>query len=397
MTQMSLPRRRAGTAVALTCLLLAAPISAQEAATEGQTSPAPEVQTQPAAPAGEPAAPEAAAPEAAAPATTTPTPAAETPAPAPAATAPEAPAQETPAPAPATDTPAAPSETAPAAIQTPAAPDAAATPGAPAPATPEAAEPAGSSILPQAVQDALSPMLNPPERDPNLPHDLSPMGMFLAADWVVKAVMIGLAFASIVTWTVLVAKLLELMGAMGRAQSGIRRVETAANLPSALAAAGNRNDPVSRMIRAAAAEYDRSVPALDQAGDTGVKERVDSHLDRIEAIAGRRMSRGTGVLATIGSTAPFVGLFGTVWGIMNSFIGISQAQTTNLAVVAPGIAEALLATALGLVAAIPAVVIYNVFARAITGYRLRLANAAAGVKRLVSRDLDFRGTPRTEV
>ncbi|WP_244273998.1 tonB-system energizer ExbB [Paracoccus versutus] len=267
-----------------------------------------------------------------------------------------------------------------------------------APSAPEAAEPAGSSILPQAVQDALSPMLNPPERDPNLPHDLSPMGMFVAADWVVKAVMIGLAFASVVTWTVLVAKVLELLGAMQRAQSGIRRVEAAANLPSALASAGNRRDPVSRMIRAAAAEYDRSAPALDQAGDSGVKERVDSHLDRIEAIAGRRMSRGTGVLATIGSTAPFVGLFGTVWGIMNSFIGISQAQTTNLAVVAPGIAEALLATAIGLVAAIPAVVIYNVFARAITGYRLRLANAAAGVKRLVSRDLDFRGTvSRTEV
>ncbi|WJS85203.1 tonB-system energizer ExbB [Paracoccus sp. TOH] len=241
-------------------------------------------------------------------------------------------------------------------------------------------------------------MLNPPARDPNLPHDLSPWGMFLAADWVVKGVMIGLAIASVITWTVLVAKMLELMGAMNRAQSGIRRIETAASLPAALSAAGNRRDPVSRMIRAAAGEYDRSAPALDQAGDSGVKERVESHLDRIEASAGRRMSRGTGVLATIGSTAPFVGLFGTVWGIMNSFIGISQAQTTNLAVVAPGIAEALLATAIGLVAAIPAVVIYNVFARAITGYRLRLANAAAGVKRLVSRDLDFRGAvPHREV
>ena len=97
---------------------------------------------------------------------------------------------------------------------------------------------------------------------------------------------------------------------------------------------------------------------------------------------------GTGILATIGATAPFVGLFGTVWGIMNSFIGISKSQTTNLAVVAPGIAEALLATALGLVAAIPAVVIYNLFARWIAGYRARLADAAAGVERLVSRDLD---------
>ena len=106
-------------------------------------------------------------------------------------------------------------------------------------------------------------------------------------------------------------------------------------------------------------------------------------------------SLGTGVLATIGSTAPFVGLFGTVWGIMNSFIGISEAQTTNLAVVAPGIAEALLATAIGLVAAIPAVVIYNFFARAITGYRLRLNETAASVERLVSRDLDHLPTERS--
>ncbi|UFS64228.1 tonB-system energizer ExbB [Paracoccus denitrificans] len=387
MTQMSLPRHRAGTAVALTCLLLAAPLSAQESTTSGQPGPAPEVQAQPASP----AAPEAAAPQTAAPETTAPaTPAPATPEPAATETTPPTQAPETAAPAtPATPAPAA---------EAPAAQTPATTPETPAPATPEAAEPAGSGFLPQAVQDALAPMLTPPERDPNLPHDLSPWGMFLAADWVVKAVMIGLAFASVVTWTVLVAKVLELLGATNRAQSGIRRIEHAASLPAALASAGSRRDPVSRMIRAAAAEYDRSAPALDQAGDSGIKERVDSHLDRIEAIAGRRMSRGTGVLATIGSTAPFVGLFGTVWGIMNSFIGISQAQTTNLAVVAPGIAEALLATAIGLVAAIPAVVIYNVFARAITGYRLRLANAAAGVKRLVSRDLDFRGSvSRTEV
>src|SRR5699024_10208925 len=123
----------------------------------------------------------------------------------------------------------------------------------------------------------------------------------------------------------------------------------------------------------------------------GIKERTSFRLERRVAAVGRQMGRGNGYLATIGAISPFVGLFGTVWGIMNSFIGISEAQTTNLAVVAPGIAEALLATALGLVAAIPAVVIYNVFARAISGYRLRLANAAAGVRRLVSRDLDFRG------
>jgi biopolymer transport protein ExbB len=125
-------------------------------------------------------------------------------------------------------------------------------------------------------------------------------------------------------------------------------------------------------------------------GGQGLLGRVASHLGRIELQAGRRLNMGTGLLATIGATAPFVGLFGTVWGIMNAFIGISESQTTNLAVVAPGIAEALLATALGLVAAIPAVVIYNHFARAIAGYRALLGDAAAGVERLVSRDLDHR-------
>jgi biopolymer transport protein ExbB len=122
----------------------------------------------------------------------------------------------------------------------------------------------------------------------------------------------------------------------------------------------------------------------------GVLARIASRLERIEVARSRDITRGTGVLATIGATAPFVGLFGTVWGIMNSFIGISKAQTTNLAVVAPGIAEALLATAFGLVAAIPAVVIYNVFSRQIAGYRGLLGDASAEIERLVGRDLDRR-------
>ena len=115
----------------------------------------------------------------------------------------------------------------------------------------------------------------------------------------------------------------------------------------------------------------------EHASADGLKERVASRLSRIEAQAGRRMSRGTGVLATIGSTAPFVGLFGTVWGIMNSFIGISESQTTNLGNRCARHRRGLLATAIGLVAAIPAVVIYNVFARSITGYRQLLADAVS--------------------
>ncbi|WP_244446890.1 tonB-system energizer ExbB [Rhizobium sp. YS-1r] len=232
-----------------------------------------------------------------------------------------------------------------------------------------------------------------PERRSDLPHDLSPWGMFMAADWVVKGVMLGLAFASLVTWTVWLAKTLELAGARARAGRTLKTIRTSRTLSEAVNAAGSRGGPAALMLRAAAEEMQLSEAALDHAHGDGIKERVGSVLSRIEAYAGRRMSRGTGVLATIGSTAPFVGLFGTVWGIMNSFIGISQSNTTNLAVVAPGIAEALLATAIGLVAAIPAVVIYNVFARSITGYRQLLADAAAGVERLVSRDLDFRKIP----
>jgi biopolymer transport protein ExbB len=226
-----------------------------------------------------------------------------------------------------------------------------------------------------------------------LPHNLSPWGMFMSADIVVKAVMIGLAFASLVTWTVWLAKTLELSFARLGAQRAMARIVQARSLRDADAAVAAGGNAASLFVRAARQEVDMSAPALDHARGDGLKERVASRLSRIEAQATRRMTRGTGLLATIGSTAPFVGLFGTVWGIMNAFIGISEAQTTNLAVVAPGIAEALLATALGLVAAIPAVVIYNVFARAIAGYRQVLADAAAGVERLVSRDLDYRAVP----
>ncbi len=232
-----------------------------------------------------------------------------------------------------------------------------------------------------------------PERNENLPHDLSPMGMFLAADWVVKGVMLSLAFASLVTWTVWIAKTLQLTGAKARAAKGIKAVTTARSLSAALEVLGHRGGTVASMVRVAAHEVRLSDAAIDHAGGDGVKERVGSALGRIEVQAGRNMSKGTGVLATIGSTAPFCWSVRNGLGIMNSFIGISESQTTNLAVVAPGIAEALLATAIGLVAAIPAVIIYNVFARSVTAYRQSLADAAAGIERLVSRDLDFRKIP----
>ena len=220
-------------------------------------------------------------------------------------------------------------------------------------------------------------------------HDLSAFGMYAQAHWVVKAVMIALLVAAFLTWTVLIYKAVELWGAEARLRRSAAVLAAAASLPDAVAGLARRSDPAAAMARAVAEEQALSAPALAMAGALGVKERAASLVARIEGQALARLRRGTGLLATIGATAPFVGLFGTVWGIMNAFVGIAETKTTNLAVVAPGIAEALLATAMGLLAAIPAVVIYNVFARAIAGYRLRLGDAGAAVLRHLSRDLDL--------
>jgi biopolymer transport protein ExbB len=216
-----------------------------------------------------------------------------------------------------------------------------------------------------------------------LPRDLSPWGMFLAADVVVKAVMVGLALASVITWTIWFAKTIELMLARRRLRAAIEVLNAARTWSEVSARLSRQDNAAGSLVTAAETELRMSADAL-----AGVKDRIASRLERIEAASGRRMIRGTGILATVGATAPFVGLFGTVWGIMNSFIGISRQHTTNLAVVAPGIAEALLATALGLVAAIPAVVMYNIFSRWIAGYRALHADASAEILRLIGRDLD---------
>ncbi|MDQ6702562.1 MAG: tonB-system energizer ExbB [Pseudomonadota bacterium] len=239
-----------------------------------------------------------------------------------------------------------------------------------------AAPPAEESNPPPRITDALLPSA--------LPRDLSPWGMFLSAVMIVKIVMVGLAFASLATWTVWLAKTLELWNARRLARQGLEVLASAKSLRAAEKELAQTRSPMARFVAAAAGEADRS----DGLAPEGVKDRAATLLSRIEAQAGRAITREIGVLATIGATAPFVGLFGTVWGIMDSFIGISKTNTTNLAVVAPGIAEALLATAMGLFAAIPAVVMYNAFARAITGYRAQLGDAAAEVLRHLSRDLD---------
>ncbi|OKP77460.1 tonB-system energizer ExbB [Ensifer adhaerens] len=256
----------------------------------------------------------------------------------------------------------------------------AATSGEGAPATVEGV-PVTAESGPATGEGAASPVL---------PHDLSPIGMFMAADMVVKSVMIGLALASVATWAIFVVKLLELFGAKARLTRAVRLLSAANGLADVKGAFDGKSGPAPEMVAAAIDEMARSEAVIDHAPTGGLKERVSSLLTRIEVRAGKRMTSGTGILASIGSVGPFVGLFGTVWGIMNSFIGISKAQTTNLAIVAPGIAEALLATAIGLVAAIPAVVIYNYFARSVGGYKVILADAAAAVERLVSRDLDHR-------
>lgn len=218
-----------------------------------------------------------------------------------------------------------------------------------------------------------------------LPENLSPWGMFLGADIVVKTVICILAFASVLTWTVWLVKSLELVIARHRLRRALGHLRDAHSLVQAVDKLETGNGVAKVLLRAAQEEWHHSADAIDDRD--GLKERVALHLERVEAATGRQMMVGTGVLATIGSTAPFVGLFGTVWGIMNSFVGISKLHTTNLAVVAPGIAEALLATAVGLVAAIPAVIIYNHFVRQIGAYNALVADAASAVMRLVSRDL----------
>lgn len=256
--------------------------------------------------------------------------------------------------------------------------------GSPARPEPQLALPAPSPASPGAqsastVTSAIGP----------LPDALSPWGMFIQADVVVKVVMIGLALASVATWTVLLVKAIQLRAAR---REGRRALATVLSAPSLLDAArqiADEGNVVGRLLAAAEEEVEKSrgLPA------EGIKERIAWQLERIEAAAAHRIGRGIGILATVGAVAPFVGLFGTVWGIMNSFIRISRAHTTNLAVVAPGIAEALLATAFGLVAAIPAVVIYNAFARSTGTYRSVLADSSVAILRLLSRDLDRSALP----
>ncbi|MFD1093320.1 tonB-system energizer ExbB [Providencia vermicola] len=219
-------------------------------------------------------------------------------------------------------------------------------------------------------------------------QDLSVWGMYQNADNVVKTVMIGLVIASVITWALFFSKGLEILVARRRLKDEAKAIAEVKSLDEAVKIAeGFKGNSITRMLlNEAVTERALSANSTDL---SGTKERTSFRLERAVAAISRYMGRGNGYLATIGAISPFVGLFGTVWGIMNSFIGIAHSQTTNLAVVAPGIAEALLATAIGLIAAIPAVVIYNIFARMINNYRGQVGDVAAQSALLLGRDLDL--------
>lgn len=244
-----------------------------------------------------------------------------------------------------------------------------------------------------ATPNNVTPINPTPSVQPPATHgmDLSVWGMYQNADVVVKSVMIGLVLASIITWTILFAKGSELTRAKRRLRREHQILSKARSLDEATEMAQNfQADSIcATLLNDAQNELTLSAQSDD---NNGIKERAGFRFERRVAAYGRQLGKGNGFLATIGAISPFVGLFGTVWGIMNSFIGIAHSQTTNLAVVAPGIAEALLATALGLVAAIPAVVIYNIFARVIGGHRAQVGDVAAEVLLLLSRDLDLAAT-----
>jgi biopolymer transport protein ExbB len=264
-------------------------------------------------------------------------------------------------------------------------------PAIPAQAAPAVQAPAPSAAAPSATAQAASDASASSSESRLLKstagalRELSPWSMFLSADILVKAVMIGLAFASLLTWTIFIAKIIELSVVQRKLRSALGKISEARSLAEAQFALGAKDSVLSALLAAAMREARLSAGI---SSDAGIKERAASSFAEIVRAEARRIRLGMGLLATIGATSPFVGLFGTVWGIMNSFIGISKSQTTNLAVVAPGIAEALLATAFGLVAAIPAVIIYNHFARVTKGYLELVGRSSGAAGRLLSRDLD---------
>jgi biopolymer transport protein TolQ len=224
------------------------------------------------------------------------------------------------------------------------------------------------------------------------PTDLSLIGLFLQADVVVKLVMLGLLFTSVWCWSVV----LEKFYSVGRARRLADRFERVFWSGQSLDDLYNANShrpghAMAALFVAAMREWKRSVEMGARATPSGVQLRVQKVMDATIQRELDRLERRLLFLATVGATAPFVGLFGTVWGIMNSFSAIAVSKNTNLAVVAPGIAEALFATALGLLAAIPAVVFYNKFASDLARLATRLEGFGDEFMAIMSRQLEERG------
>jgi biopolymer transport protein ExbB len=261
-------------------------------------------------------------------------------------------------------------------------------PAAPAAATAPAADPAATTAAPAA--DPAEPAVVGGEDH----GKMTPASMFMDADPVVKTVMIGLVLASVFSWVLLLIKLFE-FGALNRKTDqfleSFRSTRTIADMRRVATSDEFDGNPLADMAAAATDEIELS----RQAGLSVTGEHADSALMRAQQAVGavqaglaKRLSGGQQFLASVGSTAPFIGLFGTVYGIMNSFIGIANTNTTNLAVVAPGIAEALLATGIGLFAAIPAVIFYNYFNTRISAYGTRSDGFSAELTNAISRNLD---------
>lgn len=257
------------------------------------------------------------------------------------------------------------------------------------PVTPPAAgegepEPVAPAALPSAASSTSVSAAPAPQGIAG--HNVELSALFWQAHWVVQAVMAGLALAAFVTLVIFIQKLAEYAMSFAAMRRAAAKLASAKTLQEAAGNLSGTRGPAAEMILAAAEEF--RLAEAEPALIPGVRERSQAALQRIEAGMAQRLRAGTGILASVGSLSPFVGLFGTVFGIMNSFIAIAETKTTNLAVVAPGIAEALLATAIGLAAAIPAVLIYNICARRLAKYRHQLNDIGAAALRLQSRELD---------
>lgn len=216
---------------------------------------------------------------------------------------------------------------------------------------------------------------------------LSPIGLFLQADWVVKAVMLGLLLASIWTWAIIIGFGFRMRRTVAASDNFEREFWKAQDIDRFVQRHGEEDVPVARVLDAGIKEWRRSTNAKKVDAE-GVRSRLATLMASATAAEIDTLSGRLNVLATIGSVAPFVGLFGTVWGIMRSFTSIAAEQNSSLAVVAPGIAEALFATAIGLFAAIPAVIAYNRFSHALNRLEARLLRFADKFHATLSRELD---------